>query len=344
MVWGVAAAMGMCVLLGAVAPVAAQGRGGGRGGGSDWRARLEEMRRLYEQRAAERNGGAGQVVEPVKPVDGEAEGVFVKWSEGKDGGKDALMLTISDAEGKETATLICPNTDKVKGDKMNPDPDIVTVAKTLKIGDEVTVDYTFFKGRTTVRSVTQKKAGSAVEPFTFVGVAEVRRGKDKFLGVTARRSDLRWTFLIPNKEVSTATMTGPDGKPLGEGTMSAPAPRIVQALGTLRTGDLIDLQYSPDDFRFVLDGLSVSRISGTGKFERLSARLIGSKRHDMALIRVGDRSLPLVVPLDPADASAAEKAGGLSARLKALRPWQAVDVTYHREDGISWLDEMTIKP
>ena len=206
--------------------------------------------------------------------------------------------------------------------------------------------YTFFKGRVTVRSVELAKALSADDrdPFTFVRVAEVRRGNGKFLGVTAKRNKLSWTFLIPNQEVSVATLTGPDGKPLGAGTMSVPAPRIVEALGKLRNGDLISLQYSPADYRFVLGDLSVSRIKATGKFERLSARMVGTKRHDMALFRVGTRSLSLVVPLPPADAPATNPAAAMSALLKTMRPWQAVDITYRRQDGISWLEEVTVKP
>ena len=300
----------------------------------------------YQRRSAERarrRKEDRQRVQEAKPEYGEATGRFVKWTEGKDGRDPAMLLTVSDDKSTETATLICPNTKK---GRISPNWDIAKLADKLKIGDVIEVDYTYFKGRTTVRKLALQAASSDSDrqPFMFVRVAEVKQGKDKVLGVTATRGKLSWTFLVPNEQVDTATLSGPDGKPLGEGTMTAPADSILKSLATLRSGDLISLTYSPDNYRFVLSNLRVSRLAETGKFDRLSGRTINGKRHNMAMIRVGTKTLALVVPLPKAADVTTDNAARMTALLKDMRQWQAINITYRREDGIAWLDDLTIKP
>jgi len=298
----------------------------------EWARRREEDRERDREREREE-----------RPQNGEATARFVKWTEGRDGRTPAMLLMISDDKGTETATIICPNT--AKG-RISPDRHIAELAEKLKIGDVVEVDYTYFKGRTTVRRLKLEEAASDSDrqPFTFVRVTEVRRGKDKFLGVSAKRGKLSWTFLVPNEQVDTATLSGADGKPLGEGTMTAPAANILKGLATLRNGDLISLTYRPKDYQFVLTDLRVSRLAETGKFERLSGRTVNGKRHNMAMFRVGTKTLALVVPLPKGDNVTTDNAARMTALLKDMRQWQSVNVTYRREDGIAWLDDLTIKP
>ena len=315
-----------------------------------WRSRIAEEYRRRTGRDIDPRGERGgdwqdDEPEPVKPEKGYARARFVKWDRGKDGRYDALAIVVTDAEGKRTSELVVPNTGKVKPGQISPPEDIAALAGKLKIGDEVSVNYTYFKRKYTVDAVKLRSALSACDtaPFTFVRAVEVRQGDKKFLGVTAKRDKISWTFLVPNEEVSAASFTGPDGKPLGEGTINAPATRMLECLATVRSGDIISLQYAPDDYKFVLSDMRVSRIRASGKFERLSGRLVNGKRHDMAMVRVGTRTLSLVLPLsdpkEPADAAAQ-----LAALLKDMRQWQEINIQYRRQDGVDWLDSVTIKP
>ena len=356
---------GRVLLLGLVALMAAllagpqragaqSRRGDGRSGHSNrrpssdrynfWRDRMaEEIRR----RMAERGEGPGnEPPQQDRPERGQVLARFVKWTEGKDGRASALIMVVSDEEGKNTASLIVPRTATSKSGEIIPTGTIAAAARKLKIGDEVSVDYTNFKGRTTADAVELKRSLSDgdKDPFTFVRAETVTWGGRKLLGVTAKRDKLDWTFLIPNEQVSAASFTGPDGKPLGEGTVSVPAPRMLTCLADIRSGDLISIEYAPDDCRFVLSNLEVSKLSAKGKFERLSARLVDGKRHEMAMVRVGTRTLSLVLPLPEAKDGPVSQAARMSALLKDMRQWQAVTVQYRRQNGTTWLDSITVTP
>lgn len=340
--------VGVVLVALAAGTVEAQSRRGGSRGGSRssrydwWRSRMaDEIRR----RTAAYLDNQPPPVEEAKPEKGQAMARFVKWTEGKDGRTPALMLVVSDEEGKKTFSLIVPNTKKSKTGEISPSWEIAAIAARLKIGDEVSVDYTHFKGRTTADGVklTQSLSDSDNSPFTFVRAAATKRDGKKLLGLTAKRDKLSWTFLIPNEQVPASTFTGSDGKPLGEGMITVPAPRMLKCLSSIRSGDLISLEYTPEDYKFVLSDLQVSRISATGKFERLSTRLVGRKRHPMAMIRVGTRTLSLVLPLSEAKDGVIDNATRMIILLKDMRPWQAVDVQYRRQNGITWLDSISVK-
>lgn len=311
-----------------------------------WRNRLEdEIRRRTGDQGRDRENGA-ELNEPNRPEKGQAVARFVKWTEGKDGRTPVLVLVVSDAEGKKTTSVPVPNSRKVKDGRICPPDNIARIAEQLKIGDEVNVDFTYFKRKTTVDDVTLMRALSAGdhEPFTFVRAQEVRRGGKKLLGVTARRERLSWTFLVPNEQVSAASLAGSDGKPLGEGTMTAPDGRILECLATISPGDLISLQYEPDDYRFVLSSMRVSELVGSGKFERLSARTVGGKRHDVAVVRMGTKTISLVVPLPDPKSPTIDDATRMTAVLKGMRQWQPVDLRYRRQEGVTWLNSITFKP
>ena len=337
-------------------PAEAQSRRGGssrhssRGHSSRfglWRSRIADEigRRTGRDIDLRGEGWQEPEPEPEKPEKGQARARFVKWDKGKDGRYDALSIVLTDPEGKRTSELVVPNTGKVKPGQISPPANIVDLAAKLKIGDEVAVNYTYFKRKYTVDSVKLHSALSAGDnaPFTFVRATEVKQGDRKFLGVTAKRNKLIWTFLVPNEDVSAASFSGPDGKPLGEGTINAPATRMLECLATVRNGDTISLQYSPDSYTFVLSDLRVSKIRSSGKFERLSVRTVDGKRHQMAMFRVGTRTLSLVLPLsDPKKPN--DNAARMAALLKDMRQWREVNFTYRRQDGESWLDNVTIKP
>jgi len=353
--WAIAAILFLGMLVAGVERASAQHRRGGRSRGFGlWRRHVaEEIRRRMsrhyrrdDDREGDREGDWGEdAPEPERPEKGQAVARFVKWDIGRYGRDPALELIVSDPEGKRVSSLIVPNRGKVKDGQVNPSRDIARVAERLKIGDEISVEYTYFKRKYTADEIELKNALSQRDrdPFTFVRATELKRGAEKFLAVTARRNKLSWTFLVPNEEVSAAAFTDADGKPLGEGTFSAPAPRVLKCLAAIRSGDFISLQYKPDDYQFVLSDMRVSTISETGKFERMSFRTIGGTRHDMAMIRVGTRTLSLVLPA-PDPKAPADKAARMAILLKNMRPWQPVSFQYRRQDGQTWLDSITVKP
>jgi len=284
---------------------------------------------------------------PAAPVYGTDLVRFAKWTAGtNEAGAAALLMVVSDAKGKNSATLVCPNRLSTPAGQIRPSTDVTAAAKTLKVGDEVSVSYRSYKGWITVTdlSTTAPRTAGMDVPFEFVRAEEITRSGEKFLGVTVKREKVVWTFVVPNEQVSAATLKGPDGEPLGEGTISAPAPRIVKCLSTLQTGDLVSLDYRPDGYLFVLASMKVSRVVETGKYEGMSAKMVDGKRHDTAGVRVDGKLHYLVVPLPNPQNPTMDEGTRLTTFLNNIRKYQSVDVVYRRHQGVSWLENIVIKP
>ena len=75
-------------------------------------------------------------------------------------------------------------------------------------------------------------------------------------------------------------------------------------------------------------------MSAAGRLVRVGKRSVRGVMHDAAFVKTtSNQSLSLVVPLTEATT--------LASTLKTLKAGQNVEITYRKQKGVLWLDEIT---
>jgi len=243
-----------------------------------------------------------------------------------------------------------PNTTK---GKFSPTASVGRAASNLKLGDTIRVGYSSLAGRTKVTGVSQSgsrtrsKSGEAggSGSFVFVSSRKTKTSRGSYLTVMARKGSMMWTFkaALPAEDPARAYSHSTEKTGIKASASNSDTGLAAQA-AAFKPGDIVALDYSTVNFQFVLKGITPFKMSAQGRLVRVGKRTVRGKAHDFALISTPKRSLSLLVPAVEDDDGKIASDPGILAGLTAIKLRQAVQVTYRRQGGVLWLDEITPAP
>jgi hypothetical protein len=275
---------------------------------------------------------------PTEPETSEGQAQFVMWQKGTDRAKPALFVDVVPRVGLGYASLLVPN--KSAADEMiNPPPEIADMGSRLRIGDVVRVTFSKPNGKLQVHALDIVKPAdqdAGAKLFTYGGVRSVKVDGQDRAGVTFRRKTLSWTFLVPAGGaaiVPVASTAGPRPAPLN--------PEWSESLARFRVGDQVFVDYDVADYQFILKDVSACQMAVHGTFVRTGKDTQGAKGCPTVVVQCGAREILLLLS-EQGTALSGAPAGDASAypSLKDVKPGQEVDVKYHKEAGLLWLDEI----
>jgi hypothetical protein len=243
-------------------------------------------------------------------------------------------------------SLNVPNSSS-KSSKATPVAFAAKAADSLKLGDTVKIGYSSLGKKIWMTSLSRaagqlkSKRGSpsidqtAAEAFVFIAARKVRTSAGMRIAVLARKGSNMWTFSVPPEP--TKTKPEPYSRSM-ETSDSAPKkpPSLSEQAATFAPGDVVALGYKTVNYKFVLESIAPYKMSATGRLLKVGKRSVRGVMHDAAFVRTTSKqSLSLIVP----------KSGGaaaLTSTLEELKAGQNVDITYRKQKGIMWLEEIAV--
>jgi len=160
--------------------------------------------------------------------------------------------------------------------------------------------------------------------------------------VLARKGSNMWTFSLPPEPTDTKTKPEPYSRStdISDSTPERPLSLSEQA-AAFSPGDIVALDYKTVNFKFVLNSIRPFQLSATGRLVRVGKRSIRSVIHDAAFVKTtSNQSLVLIVGTTTGTGSKTN-AAALAETLKTLKIGQQVDISYRKQKGVLWLDEIT---
>jgi len=244
-------------------------------------------------------------------------------------------------------SLNVPNSSS-KSSKASPAAFASKAADSLKLGDTVKVGYTSLGKKIWMTSLSRaggpsksKRGSSSIdqtvpEAFVFIAARKVRTSAGMRIAVLARKGSNMWTFSVPPEPADTKTKPEPYSRSM-ETSDSAPKkpPSLSEQLAAFAPGDVVALGYKTVNYRFVLESIAPYKMSATGRLLKVGKRSVRGVMHDAAFVRTTTKqSLALVVP--------ATGATTLASTLETLKAGQNVDITYRKQKGVTWLEEIAV--
>jgi hypothetical protein len=244
-------------------------------------------------------------------------------------------------------SLNVPNSSS-KSRKATPAAFASRAANSLKLGDTVKIGYSSLGKKIWMTSLARaggpakSKSGSAgvdqtaAEAFIFVAARKVRTSAGMRVAVLARKGSNMWTFSLPLEPTDTEAKPEPYSRST-ETSESAPKKpdSLSEQLAAFAPGDIVALGYKTVKYKFVLQSIAPYKMSATGRLVRVGKRRVRGLMHDAAFVKTTtNQSLALVVPVSGAVT--------LNSTLKAIKPNQPVEITYRKQKGVMWLEEITI--
>ena len=277
---------------------------------------------------------------PPKPVNGTVTGVFTGWGPGRFGSESTVCIKFVPKGRSASASIHAPNSNP-KSKTPTPASFVTNVAKTLKVGDGVKINYSSLSGKTWMRSLTRIPAPSkssvpgqdASDKFTFVGARKVRTSKGVRVTVVARKGSKVWSFAAPIE--ASASSSGSQSDP---GAAASSSSSLLDSISQFSSGDIVAIKYNTVNFKFVLSEISPYMMTAEGKVVKASQRIIKRVKHDTAYIRTGKLSMTLIVP--KTSRVGGTDAAELAASLQSLGKQEAV-FTYYKKKGAMWIDKIT---
>ena len=254
---------------------------------------------------------------------------FLNWGVKSHSSGPRLTMTVLPETKSATPVVLQVANTKKKSTSIDPPAGVTKLTGDLKIGDRVKVSYDKLNATCTYVSGQKLPPASETAPqesfrFTYGFLKGVKHGGEHYQGFVVTRGPLNWTMLLPNTEADASK------KP-------SPAPALLEKLKKLRRGDLVTLDYDPYKYVFALKDIQAAKQTGQAVFLRTTQAVRGGKKCQLVQIRLGSTSLLLQVPTDGQGAASE----GLLTTVKDLKPQQKVSVTYRREGGLCWLDEIS---
>ena len=251
-------------------------------------------------------------------------------------GRPVMVLAVESIDGGRPVELIVPNRgwDDPKNSKYDPIPQVADNVQNLKRGEVIKIEVEHpaqAQGRPLVREAKRYtlKPGEG-EPNTYVFKSNFRKeeGRSNFMAVVLSRFDEQTTVAVQQRRDK-------------EGDMVSD-PAILELLGKLKTGELVEAEVKDGGRTPVLTALERYAPPRSGKFVKLSeAEVDGQKAPAVELTADGK----------PLSATVAGKMQGrrwtpdpkVLAVVKKLKPDSEVVFRAREEDGKLWLKEIEAK-
>ncbi|MCP4375289.1 MAG: hypothetical protein GY794_03810 [bacterium] len=282
-------------------------------------------------------------------------GVFMGWGVGRNGTKQCVSIKFIPKGRSTKATMnapcITPNAQGVVSHSPS-----YRVAKSLKIGEKIEIEYSSVARRVWLSSLRRagaspeqkdstdsaKSPQTPIDKFVFVGAKKVRTSAGLKMKIVVRRGSNMWSFPAPFEP---ANPTDADSDEDSDAKSDKPK-KLSQQVSIFKGGDIVALKYDTDtsnvQFKFLVTGISPYKMYITGKVTRLGTRIMRGKKHEMVYMKAGKTKHVLVIPLVDEDGSK-ENAKQLSETLKSLGESE-VRFTYRKVGGIKWLVHVVAKP
>ena len=197
-------------------------------------------------------------------------------------GKPVMVLAVEPIDGGRPVELIVPNTGwgDMKNDKYDPIPQVAQNVRNMKRGDVIKIEVeqpTHAQGRPLVKEAKRYtlKPGEG-EPNTYVFKSNFRKeeGRSNFMAVVLSRFDEQTTVAVQQRRDK-------------EGDMVSD-PAILDLLGKLKAGELVEAEIKEGGRTPVLMGLERYAPPRNGKFVKLTeAEIEGQKAPAVELTAEG---------------------------------------------------------
>ena len=268
------------------------------------------------------------------------------WGSGSYGQQQTVAIQIVPKGKYSKVSLNVPNSSPTSK-TATPISSVASLANRLKLGDTVKINYSTLGKQTWMTSVARaggpskpgsKSAGAdqtASEAFVFVASRKMRTSAGMRVAVLARKGSNMWTFSVPDEPGDTKAKPQPYSRSTDtSGSASKEPASLAGQTATFSAGDVVALGYKTVNYKFVLESIAPYKMSATGRLTRVGKRSVRGVMHDAAFVRTtANQSLALVVPVTGA--------ATLASTLKTLKTGRNVDITYRKQKGVMWLDEIT---
>ena len=252
-----------------------------------------------------------------------------------------------------TVSLNVPNSSS-KSAKATPAGFVAKVADSLKLGDPIRIGYSSLDRRIWMTSLSRsggasksksKSAGgdqNASQAFVFVASRKVRTSAGMGVTVLARKGSNMWTFSLPPEAADTKAKPEPHSRSTETSDSESKQPgSLSEQVAAFSPGDIVALGYKTVNYKFVLESIRPYQMSDTGRLVRVGKRSVRGVIHDAAFVKTtSNQSLVLIVGTTTGTGSKTN-AAALAETLKTLKIGQLVDISYRKQKGVLWLDEIT---
>ena len=159
--------------------------------------------------------------------------------------------------------------------------------------------------------------------------------------VLARKGSNMWTFSLPPEPVDTKpkSQSYSRSSETADSQSNKPAP-LSEQVTAFAPGDIVALGYKTVNFKFILESIGPYRMSDTGRLVRVGKRSVRGVMHDAVFVKTTKQSLSLIVPTTTSAGSKTD-AKALASTITTFKVCQNVDITYRKQGGVLWLDEIT---
>jgi hypothetical protein len=267
-------------------------------------------------------------ISDVNLTRGQSIANFIRWGINVENGAPmlAMFVAMDEAWGVEKEILIRNTNPAAAGP--SPNESVKQLAEKLKIGDSVKFKHVIFDDHyfgDDITLIEHPPATGGVAPFVFIGSRFARTGKQRRMTVTANAGTISCTFRVPQE-------TDRQGR-------SKPLTRIASVLASFRRGDLVDLDYKTEDYKFILTGIKPAECMGHGVIRRISYTKFNGYKHMVATIKMPKRTVKLVDPEAVIELDLKESPDRpVQTALKTLKPDDFVIFKYRRQRGVYWLN------
>lgn len=296
-------------------------------------------------------------------------GIFMGWDVGRHGKEPTVSIkfipTGRSTKAKINTPSITPNFRGIVHDSI-----ALRVAKRLKLGGKVEIEYASYFGRVWMLELARpgyspepeaaetreegKESSTAdtpqvpVDRFVYVGAKKVRTSGGIRMHVVARKGSNMWKFHAPFESGQAIRNSRPAGKNDGIDADNAESDKpktLSKQASEFKAGDVVAIKYDTNtdaiNFTFILAGIRPYMMSGAGTVTRTGSRIMRAKKYDVGYIKDGKINRVLVVPRKARDGQRTD-VKELTAKLKSLKGAEAV-FTYCKLGGVLWLDSISAK-
>jgi hypothetical protein len=242
---------------------------------------------------------------------------FIGTRQGVAWGKPVLMLLVAPRQGGLVFDLVVPNRD-LSASKLDPDPSMAGLARSLKRGDLIQVATFRHQGRDLISSfdVYVPQPGED-EPNVYRLVKTVP--EPTRLGVVLQKDERTLTVYVPSRRLD-------EGKWVQD-------EKIAAAVKGLKQGDLVEVH---------LEGSVITRIGRyqppeKAEFVRTFTEEVNEVTYQAVELRRGQESVTLLIPAGRNEGGGVVSDGQQVAKVRALKPGEVVQFTSRQQDGRSYL-------
>ena len=267
--------------------------------------------------------------QPLKPRPAPTVVKYVGAKQGRAWGQPVVLLVVAPRKGGRTASLVVPNQDPEAG-KLNPNPLLVSLVKSLKPGDLIEIRTMKLRGQNILRSIGRyepKPGEDDPKAFTFVKTAQPKIDGQQYLAVVLQKDRKFQTLLVPNRK--------------DERGAPAPDEKLAEKVRKLVVGDVVEVEAARVGAQMQLKDLKPYKLPEKANFLKLITTRHAEQKHLAVRIRRhSGEADELLIPNRKNLTGKTVHDPELHAAARKLRAGQPVLFRIREELGQPWLAEI----